>query len=89
MHKMLKMADVIDAHMKHRMVTEFFTTEEVSPTEIHRCQNSEYGKHTEHTTDVSTMRCCIRHFKSGQTKKRQVPKWPACNSSNCRQQEPY
>jgi hypothetical protein len=67
MHMQFKMADVIDTGMKQREVTEFFTAEEVSPTEIHRRLNSAYGKHA---LDVSAVRCWVRHFKSCETENR-------------------
>jgi DNA-binding transcriptional ArsR family regulator len=47
------MADVIDTCMKQRVVTEFLTSEEVSPTEIHSHLNSVYG---EHIVDMNTER---------------------------------
>jgi transposase-like protein len=43
---------------------EFLTAKEVSPEEIHRRLSSVSG---EHTVNVSTVRCWVRHFKSGET----------------------
>jgi hypothetical protein len=63
-HKQFRMADVIDTCMKQRAVTKFLTAEEVGPIEMYRCLNIVYG---EHTVDVSTVRCWIMHFKSGET----------------------
>jgi hypothetical protein len=45
-HKQFKMADVVDTCIKQSVLTEFLTTEEVSPIEIHRRLNSVYGEHT-------------------------------------------
>lgn len=43
------------------MNIKFFTTEEVSPTEIYRRLNNVFG---EHTDDVSKMRLWVRNFKN-------------------------
>jgi hypothetical protein len=61
-HKQLKTADVIDTYMKQTVMIQCLTAEKVTPTEIHRNMKRVYGVHS---TDVSTVRCWVRHFKSG------------------------
>jgi hypothetical protein len=67
--KQFKMADVVGICMKQRVMIESLTTE-VNAVEIYRCLNGVYG---EHTTDVSTVRPGVRHFKSGETEIRDTP----------------
>jgi hypothetical protein len=57
----VKMADVIDTCMKHRVVIEFLTAEMVSPIEVCRCLNSVY---VEHTVDMSIVRCWVKVMAS-------------------------
>lgn len=44
-HKQIKVADVVDTHMKQRVVIAILTADEASPTEIPRDLKCVYGKH--------------------------------------------
>lgn len=56
------MEAVEDIHTKHRVVTEFMTTEGYRPRETHRRLRSVCGADAK---DISSVRCWVHHFNSG------------------------
>jgi hypothetical protein len=57
------MTDAVHIHTRQRVVTEFHSEEGSRSIQIHRCLKSVYG---EDATDVSSVTCCVHHFKSGE-----------------------
>jgi len=57
------MEEFSDVRFKQRAVIEFFTTEKIPPTKIHRRMQAVYG---DQCVDVSTVRQWVRQFKDGE-----------------------
>ena len=52
----------MDVRARQRVMTEFLAAKGCGPIAFHRCQRSVYGN----VTDVSSVRRCLRRFKSGE-----------------------